>query len=218
MNDSAGKSMGELAYDQLHQAIETGQLKPGDRISVNGLADQLKISRTPVREAIAWLETDGLIVHEPHRGRVVGQLDRQMVSELYAIRLLLETSAAGLAASNATASEIEELQDMLALEKTVLDDPVRRERLNRRFHEAIYRSAHNRYLLASLKALQAPMILLDPATAGDPGRLEGAHAEHARLVEAITARDAPSAERAMREHLEGGQKSRIAALMRQALA
>lgn len=213
LTETASRSMGQTAYERLHEAIEIGSLKPGDRISVNGLAELLQMSRTPVREAIAWLETDGLIVHEPYLGRVVASLDRQMVTELFAIRLVLETTAAGLAAQNASEAEIEVLQDMLELEKSVLGDPIRRERHNRRFHEAIYRSAHNRYLLTTLKALQTPMILLGPATASDPARLESAYAEHVQLVESIARHDADAAREAIRTHLSGGQKARIRHMM-----
>ena len=203
------KSLGRVAYERLHEFIETGVLRPGDRISVNSLADKLGISRTPVREAIAWLETDGLIVHQPYLGRVVGSLDRQMVSELYAIRMVLETTAAAMAAQNASEAEVEVLQDLLALEEAAMADPVKRERLNRRFHEAIYSCAHNRYLLTSLKALQSPMVLLGPATAADPARLKSAFAEHRAMVEAIAKRDVEAAREAMRRHLAGGQRTHI---------
>ncbi|WP_179106965.1 GntR family transcriptional regulator [Variovorax sp. KK3] len=205
--------MGQAAYEKLHEAIETGVLRPGDRISVNGLADKLEISRTPVREAISWLETDGLIVHEPYLGRVVARLDQQMVIELYAMRLVLETTAAALAAQNATEAEVDVLRDMLAAEKELLQDPIRRERLNRRLHEAIYRSAHNRYLLTTLRSLQSPMILLGPATASDPKRAASAHAEHVRLVNAIAQRDIEGARETMRLHLAGGQRTRLKALL-----
>ncbi len=205
--------MGQAAYGQLHEAIETGVLKPGDRISVNALAETLQMSRTPVREAIAWLETDGLIAHEPYLGRVVAALDRQMITELYAIRLVLETTAAGLAAQNASEAEVAVLQDMIELEQQVLADPIKRERHNRRFHEAIYRSAHNRYLLTSLKALQTPMILLGPATANDPARLESACAEHVTLVESIARHDVEAARDAITRHLAGGQRARLRHMM-----
>ncbi|MDO9074699.1 MAG: GntR family transcriptional regulator [Rubrivivax sp.] len=209
----ANRSMGQAAYEQLHEAIETGALKPGDRISVNALAETLQMSRTPVREAIAWLETDGLVVHEPYLGRVVASLDRQMITELYAIRLVLETTAAGLAAQNATEAEIAVLQDMVDLEQQVLGDPIRRERHNRRFHEALYRSAHNRYLLTSLKALQTPMILLGPATASDPDRLQSAYAEHIELVRSIARHDPDAARTAITQHLAGGQRARLRHMM-----
>lgn len=212
---AANKSLGQLAYDRLHEFIETGVLRPGDRISVNGLAERLQLSRTPVREAIAWLETDGLVVHEPYLGRVVASLDRHMVTELYAMRLVVETTAAGMAAQNASEAEIEVLKELLEREKSALEDPIRRERLNRRFHEAIYSSAHNRYLLTTLKALQSPMILLGPATAIDPGRIESAYAEHEQLVESVARRDVAGAQEAMRKHLLGGQRSRIHAMLAQ---
>ena len=128
IRNASNKSLGQVAYDQLHEFIETGVLRPGDRISVNGLAERLQLSRTPVREAIAWLETDGLIVHEPYLGRVVASLDRQMVTELYDIRLVLETTAAGMAAQHASEAEVEVLKEVLEREKSALDDPIRRDR------------------------------------------------------------------------------------------
>jgi DNA-binding GntR family transcriptional regulator len=215
IRNASNKSLGQVAYDQLHEFIETGVLRPGDRISVNGLAERLQLSRTPVREAIAWLETDGLIVHEPYLGRVVASLDRQMVAELYDIRLVLETTAAGMAAQHASEAELEVLQEVLERERLALGDPIRRERINRRFHEAIYTSAHNRYLLTTLKSLQSPMILLGPATASDPGRVESAFAEHQQLVGSIARRDIQGAQDAMRKHLIGGQRSRIHAMLAQ---
>lgn len=66
-----------------------------------------------MREAISWLETDGLIVHEPYVGRVVDRLDLQMVNELYTIRQLLEMSAAGMAVQNASEAEVSVLQEMV---------------------------------------------------------------------------------------------------------
>jgi DNA-binding GntR family transcriptional regulator len=208
------QSLGRVAYDQLHEAIETGLLKSGDRISVNALAETLKISRTPVREAISWLETDGLIVHEPYVGRVVARLDVQMVNELYAMRLLLEVAAAGMAAQNASASEVAVLQEMVQFESTVLHKPIERERHNRAFHKAIYRSAHNRYLLSTLSALQTPMVLLGPATAADPSRLQSSYDEHVELVDCIARRDEQGARASMTRHLEEGQKARVNYLLR----
>jgi DNA-binding FadR family transcriptional regulator len=132
--------------------------------------------------------------------------------------LVLETAAAGLAARNASDAEIKVLQDMVAFEASVLHQPIERERHNRRFHEVIYRSAHNRYLLSTLSALQTPMILLGPATASNPGRVDEAYAEHQELVKAIAARDADASQHVMRLHLEAGQRVRIATMMRAASA
>ncbi len=209
-------SLGRVAYDQLHEAIETGLLKPGDRISVNALAETLKISRTPVREAISWLETDGLIVHEAYHGRVVGSLNIQMVNELYAIRKVLEVAAAGMAAQNASDAEIMVLREMLDFEKSIFQNPVERERHNRRFHKAIYRSANNRYLISTLSALQTPMILLGPATAADPKRLQSAYEEHVELVDAIGRHDVAAAQDSMARHLASGHRVHLSYLLHHA--
>lgn len=209
IEENTTKSLGQVAYEYLRDAIENGILKPGDRVSVNALADMMNLSRTPVKEAITWLESDGLITHEPSRGRVVAELDHQMINELSAIRIVLETAGVGLAARNASEAEIDVLRDMLAIEKSILNDPVKRERHNRRFHEAVHRCAHNRYLISSLKALQTPMLLLGPATTGDPARLKDAYAEHVELVDAIAQHDSEKAQEIITRHLIGGQRARI---------
>jgi DNA-binding FadR family transcriptional regulator len=140
---------------------------------------------------------------------VVSKLDHQMVDELYAIRVVLEATGAALAARNATETEIDILRDMLATEQSILNDPIRRERHNVRFHEAIYRSAHNRYLLNTLNALQTPMLLLGPATASDPARLDEAYREHVALVAAIAEHDPDKATAVITQHLATGRRVRI---------
>jgi len=208
------KSLGQVAYERLREALVQGTLGPGDRISVNGLADAMELSRTPVREAISVLETEGLIVHEPGTsGRRVAQLDHQMVNELTEIRIVLERAGVAMAAQNASQAEIEVLRELVDMEKAVMGDPARRARLNDRFHDAVHRCAHNRYLNRTLAALQSPMLLLGPATAHDPKRLRDAHAEHRELVEAIARRDVDAAQEVITRHLVGGQRVRIAHLL-----
>jgi DNA-binding GntR family transcriptional regulator len=209
-----GLSLGRRAYEQLREAIEIGELKPGSPVRETDLAEQLSMSRTPIQRAITWLEADGLIAHEPYRGRVIARLDYQMVVELYAIRLVLEPAGAALAARNASEVEISALRDMLDVERGLLGDSLRRERHNRLFHEAIYRGAHNRYLLNTLNALYSPMLLLGHATEMDPGRLQTAYDEHGEMVAAIERRDAEAAEDVMRQHLKRGQKVRVEAMLK----
>lgn len=206
-------SLGRVAYERLLEAIEKGTLRPGDRISVSALAELLDMSRTPVREAVAWLETDGLVVHEPYAGRVVSKLNLQMMNELYEIRQVLEVAAVGMAARNASEAEIAVLTEMLEYEQSILDKPLERERHNRNFHRAIYRSAHNRYLLKMLASLQPPMLLLGPATEVDAERVESAYREHVELVECIARRDVESAKACISKHLEAGQRIRTRQLL-----
>ena len=89
-------SLGLSAYEQLRQALHSGEYGPGDRIFEDDIAKSLNISRTPVREALRRLEDEGFLVHESHRGITVARLDYQMIMELYAMRYVLEGAVAAL--------------------------------------------------------------------------------------------------------------------------
>jgi DNA-binding GntR family transcriptional regulator len=203
------ESLGNLAYDKLREAIQSGLYKPGKRIREGDVADWLNMSRTPVREALRRLETEGLLVHEPHRGVVIAHLDHQMVMELYSMRDVLEGTAARLAAQHASAVEISALTDMVEAELRMLNDPDRLADHNRRFHSAIYHSAHNRYLLKTLSALGDSLGLLGRTTYAVPGRPASAHDEHKALVEAIADRDPARAEAVARGHIQASQRARL---------
>ena len=102
------------AYERLLNAIDSGELAPGSRLLEAQLAERLGVSRTPVREALRRLEAQGLVTHEPHRGVVVAELDYDQLGELYAVREVLEGTAARLAARHASPEEVEVLREMVA--------------------------------------------------------------------------------------------------------
>jgi DNA-binding GntR family transcriptional regulator len=210
LEQSGGKgSRGAKAYERLREAIATGRLKPGSRVLESELATLLDMSRTPIREAIAALESDGLVSVDGARGRVVTKLDYQSVMELYAVREVLESTAAGLAARNASEMEILALRDMLEREEQILDDPGKLADHNRRFHEAIYHCSHNRYILKMLQYIQTGMLLLQPAGRTGNERRETGLVEHRAIVDAIEARDPAASEAAIRQHVRRSQQARI---------
>ena len=84
----------KTAYDQLFQAIERSEIKPGDRLLETDLAALFGVSRTPVREAIRRLEAEGVVEHKPRVGAVVRTLGQQEIIELYEMRIVLEKTAA----------------------------------------------------------------------------------------------------------------------------
>jgi DNA-binding GntR family transcriptional regulator len=211
---SAGKgSRGVKAHQILREAIATGRLKPGARVLESELATLLNMSRTPVREAIATLEAEGLVSVDGARGRVVTKLDYQSMMELYAVREVLEATAAGLAARNASDMEILALRDMVEMEEQILEDGGRLADHNRRFHEAIYYCSHNRYVLKMLEYIQTGMLLLGQVTRVGDERRESALLEHRAIVEAIEARDPAAAEAAVRHHVRLAQQARIKVLL-----
>jgi DNA-binding GntR family transcriptional regulator len=177
------------------------------------LAALLDMSRTPVREAIATLEAEGLVSIDGARGRIVTKLDYQSMMELYAVREVLEATAAGLAARNASDMEMVALRGMLELEEQMLDDAGRLADHNRRFHEAIYYCSHNRYILKMLEYIQTGMLLLGQVTRVGDERRGTALLEHRAIVEAIEARDAAAAEAAVRHHVRQAQQARIQLLL-----
>ncbi len=206
-------SRGPRAYELLRNAIATSKLKPGDRMLESELATMLNMSRTPIREAIAALEAEGLVSIDGARGRVVTKLDYQSVMELYAVREVLEAAAGGLAARNASDMEIVALRDMLELEERILDDKSRLVDHNRLFHEAIYYCSHNRYILKMLEYIQTGMLLLQPAGQSGRDRREMALQEHKAIVDAIEKRDPAAAEAAIRNHVRRAQQARIKLLL-----
>ena len=201
----------EVVYDALHKAIQEGTYKPGQRVRENDVSDWLRVSRTPVREALRRLQADGLI--EPKEGGLaVTSFDRRAVAELYAVRETLEGAAAALAARNADPTELALLQRMLEAQRNCPDDLSAQARLNKNFHEQLYQAAHNRFLLKALQVLRDSLVLLGPTTLMTPDRIAAAIEEHAEVVAAIVARDAPRAEAATRKHIRAGYEARVQAM------
>jgi len=202
-------SRGETAYRRLRAAIQDGTFKPGDRVMETEVASWLKVSRTPARDAIRRLEAEGMLQHEARHGLVVARLDRQAVMELYVMRETLEGTAARLCARHASDMEVADLLDLVERERALAGDFEGLARHNWRFHEAIHRGAHNRYLEKSLAAVNDSMGLLGTPLMLLPHRAQTAAAEHARIASAIERRDPDAAEEAAREHVRAAQRERL---------
>jgi DNA-binding GntR family transcriptional regulator len=212
---AARGSQGGNAYQQLRALVKDGVLKPGDRIIEATIAQQLGVSRTPVRDAIRRLEGEGLLEHEPRAGLVVSKLDRRGVAELYEMREVLEGTAARLFTRHASDLEVEELQYLLEVEQGLQGNPQELGLHNLKFHAQIHRGAHNRFLEKALRAVNAVRWLLGPTQMLAAPRAAQALAEHAELVEAITRRDAEKAESIARKHLRSAQVRRMQTLFPQ---
>lgn len=203
------RSRGEYAYAAMRAALRKGGLRPGQHLREIDIAAWLGLSRTPVREAIRRLVAEGLLILGPWNGALVAELDVGQVTELYAVREALEGTAASLAAQQATGTEISRLRDLVAREGDVLDDAPRLVRINDRFHDTLYRAAHNRFLLQSLTAVVDTLGLLKHSTFVLPGSGAAAHRQHAAIVKAITKRDAGVAEQLARKHVRDSLALRL---------
>ncbi|HYG41644.1 MAG TPA: GntR family transcriptional regulator [Bordetella sp.] len=191
------------AYNEIKRRIFAGEFAPGARLREIEVAALLELGRTPVREALKRIQDEGLLRQEPGRGLVVTIMDQQEVGELYAMREVLESAAAALAARHATDAEIANMQAILQEGDS---DPVA---LNLRFHDAIYSAAHNRHLIRLLRSLTDTTYLLGRSTLSSKARAKAAMQEHSGIVAAIRSRDAGRAAEAARQHIHQALLERL---------
>lgn len=203
-----GVTRSDQAYSFIVEGIQSGRLSPGTRLREIELAESTGLSRTPIREALSRLQLEGLLTMDAARGLIVTELDHSMASELYAMREVLEGTAARLAARHASDVEIDFLRE-INIRDAQLTTPEALAANNRLFHETLYRCAHNRYLVKTLNTLQESMALLGRTTLAAPGRAETSRAEHAAIVEALARRDPDAADQAARAHITAAYRIRL---------
>lgn len=187
----------------LRDRIFAGELGPGTFLDEVQLAEEMKISRTPLREALKVLTAEGLVRHEPRRGCFVNEVTEQDLDEIFPVIALLEGRCAFEAARNASDA------DLLALEALhdKLNKHAKAKRINDYYdanfaiHEAIITLANNRWLASVIGDLRKIVKLARLQQLHAPGRLEQSLSEHMAVFAALKARDAEGAEAAMRTHL-----------------
>jgi DNA-binding GntR family transcriptional regulator len=205
---SPTRDLGIEAYRRLKEDIRNGIMKPGARVTEIELSARLQMSRTPVREAVYKLESDGLVTYEPRRGLTITRPDHQMIMELYTMREALEGTAARLAAQHASDVEIEALTGLIESEVAYFSDVEELQNKNRKIHGLICLAAHNRFLTRALDNMEVTMTLL-PTLLGDVDRARYAHEEHLAILDAVRNRDPGRAEHAARSHITTSRKLRL---------
>jgi DNA-binding GntR family transcriptional regulator len=203
-------SRSQFVYGRLKEYIRNRTLVPGQRLREAEIAEMLNVSRTPVREAMNRLISEGLLALNPTRGFAVAELDKQQVLELYALRESLEGASARLAAQHASEPELTSLADLLA-ENRAIDsaDYARHAVLNKHFHARIAEAGHNRYLQRALANLSDSLMLVPGTTYELPGRVLEVHREHNAILDAMQDRDPDRAEAAAREHIRNAGAVRL---------
>lgn len=147
------RSLREAALSAIRQAILRGDLKPGQRLMESDIAEQMGMSRAPVREALCQLETEGLVVSEPHRGTFVAELSATDLWEIYTLRAAIESLAVRIVTERASAETLAQLQQAVAdmVQAAREGDLSRLAALDMSFHEMLCRaSGHSRLLDAWL--------------------------------------------------------------------
>lgn len=197
------------AYSLILEAIEAGVYKPGDRLVESELAERMGVSRTPVREALQRLETQGMLSRDG-RSLIVASLDHNQLAELYTVRAELEGLAARLAARHATDEEIRVLRGMVEDDRALLGgDPRLLSKANKRFHRLIHLASHNRFLVQQLDLVHRAMALMATTSFAAEGRDEVAIAEHDAIVQALEAHDGDAAHAALKSHISKAFETRL---------
>lgn len=200
----------EEVDERIRQRIFSRELKPGERIDEQALARDFGISRTPLREALKVLRSEGLVKLVPRRGCFVAKLSESDVDEIYDMIGLLEAACAARAAQVATAADIARLRRATQrMSQTAADGNHKRYfDANLAAHEALLDVAGNRWQKSVIQYLRGMCRLYPFVSVGKiPGRLEESLREHQELFAAIEAHDAVRAETVMRRHISNTRKA-----------
>jgi len=196
------RSLRDLAYDDIRDAILSGALAPGQRVKERDVAEQMGISTTPVKEALRRLEQEGLVVSQPRRGAVVSTLVRIPVEEVQEVRGMLEAMAARLAATRMTDAELARLaaimEEMTRLTMEMREPQTRLEHVSV-FHKLIRDGSRNAFIARFVETLN-PFERVHRPEYLDPDEALRILREHQAIATALAERDAVRAERLMADH------------------
>ena len=213
------KPLRDVVFETLRDAIITQVLKPGERLMEIQLADEMGVSRTPVREAIRKLELEGLVVMVPRKGAYVAGVSMKDIHEVYEVRAALEMLAVSLAAERITDEELDALERQVLKEseaetsgntdENTLDNIVY---IDTTFHDIIYQAAHNQRLVQFLNILQEQLQRFRAASLSRPGRSKTALEEHKQIIEALAERNGELASKLAKEHIDNAETAMIFAM------
>jgi len=214
----------QRAYEKLRRMLVTGELKSGDRLSTPSLARQLGVSRTPVREAISRLASEGLIEETSGLGASVRVPPAKELAQLYDLRAILESYAAAEAARYITAEEIEQLDECCIRWLTIIRNirhtskkqlsPEQTQRwisIDEEFHHTIYSATKNDLLFKTLTDLRLLSRTLNLRRSEEHGTISlsetaRTYRQHASLVRALRKGDALEASELMRQQIVEGKR------------
>lgn len=206
------QSSGEAAYLAIMAALRDGTYLPGDRLREEEVGERLSLSRTPVREAFRRLEAHGIVEHRPRIGAIIRSLEHTEIVELYEMRIVLERTAAEMAARHGADAEFDalwEINNRLEAEK---NNALLGAAINQEFHRCLYLAGRNRFLLDAARALNDSLLLLGPTTYSDVDRVDVVVAEHQLIVDALKTRNSDAAASAAEAHLQNSLRYRLRAL------
>jgi DNA-binding GntR family transcriptional regulator len=202
------RALYEEVAEALRQRIFARELKPGDWIDELKIAEEYGISRTPLREALKVLAAEGLVTMKVRRGAYVTEVSHKDLADVYHLLALLESDAAGVAASRASDEQLAELQalhdDLEKSGKKGLKDKDNFFAINEQFHQLILSIADNRFRDQMVADLRKVMKLNRAQSLTREGRIEHSLEEHRAIMAALAKRDGKASSKAMQAHILAG--------------
>lgn len=182
----------------LRQAILKGDFKPGERLVQTELADQIGVSRMPIREALRTLELEGLIIMEPHKGAVVREIKKEDIQEIYELRSMLEALALKKSMEHFSKADMDALS---AYHQSMLQTSSNEEYVdyNAKFHDVLVSRCKSSRLLSFIETVSHGFALDTPQII--PGQIQKSNKEHANILKAIEEKDADNAADFLAQHI-----------------
>ncbi|MDD3364429.1 MAG: GntR family transcriptional regulator [Syntrophomonas sp.] len=220
VNLDSYKPLRELVLDAIRSAIMSGILQPRERLMEIQMAEELGVSRTPIREALRKLELEGFIVMVPRKGAYVADLSFKDIADVFEIRAALEGLAAGLAAERITEEELEDLERLLVEKREAItqNDIGKLVEVDTKFHELMYKASRNERLSSIISNLREQIQRFRLTSLSFPGRMKDSLDEHKKIVEAIQSRDSQIARHVAQEHIENAENVLIECLKKEGLS
>ncbi|WP_166866913.1 MULTISPECIES: GntR family transcriptional regulator [unclassified Salinibacterium] len=203
------RKFSDIAGEIIRERIMSGALAPGARINEVVLADELKISRPPLREALRVLSGEGIVVIVPGKGAFVADLDLESFVHVAEVRLALEVETARLAAQRIERDDVAVIEDLMAQLETALAGQASAYPHHIEFHHALAVATGNPHLTTALGEVIRQIRLASIQTNEDPQRAHQVIIEHRVIAEAVLAGDADAAADAMRTHIRNNTEATV---------
>lgn len=201
---SANVSLSADLSTRLKEDILSGRLHKNQKLTEQAICEQYQVSRTPVREALIALESEGLIEMIPNRGAFVIGLSRQDMDDIFTLRKIYEVQATRWAIERITAEEMDALEENFEFMEfyTMKHDIDKMLNININFHQMIYQASHNRILQQLLSSYQIYVRHTHSDAVEEAGYLDTVLEEHRRIFRAFQRKDIEGGASAMAEHMD----------------
>ncbi|MGN0711253.1 MAG: GntR family transcriptional regulator [Anaerovoracaceae bacterium] len=207
----------EIVYEELKLQILTGKIEPGTRMMEVELAEDMGVSRTPIREAIRKLEKEGLVVIEPRKGAYASQISTEDMVDILEVRQTMEGMAAEIAAKNVNPDQLKQIEETEELYSRAIKTGNTADMIyyDAKFHKMIVEASNNKILLQLIEPLQEMALRFRYLYYDDSKRAAKMPNEHQHIIEAIASGDSDKAKKAADNHIRNLKEAVVAGGVKQ---